>query len=355
MREYFISFDVHCAFTEVAVVTARGERVARGRCATKIPDLTAMIQGVPRRRYLTFEEGPMAGWLYRHLREEVDELVVCEPRRNHLVAKDSDKDDAIDAEKLAHLFRGGYLKKVHQAEELDRALFKQHVGLYHDRVRRRVSEANVIMAQLRRHGVFVRESRFGDGDGRRGLLARLPESGALRANLELLWQGYDRLLEQEDQMRRRLVQLARKYEPLRRFVEVPGVAWVRAATFFAYVDTPARFSSKSALWRYTGIGLERSHSGQGPVRVQVAQYAHRLLRGVLLGAAATAIRLPENPFHDQYVRWTQEQGISARNARRNVARSLAATLWGMWKNGTAYRPEWVAIGGKTAEAFAAVG
>jgi transposase len=210
------------------------------------------------------------------------------------------------------------------------------------------------MAQLRRHGVFVRESRFGDQDGRDSLLARLPEDRALRADLELLWQGYDLLLEQEDQLRRRLVHLAREQEPIRRFVEVPGMAWVRAATFFAYVDTPARFSSKSALWRYTGIGLERCHSGQGPMRVQVAQSAHRLLRGVLLGAATRVIRLPENPFRDQYVRWTQEEGISARNARRNVARSLAATLWGMWKNGTAYRPEWVAVGGKTAEAFAAV-
>jgi hypothetical protein len=26
---------------------------------------------------------------------------------------------------------------------------------------------------------------------------------------------------------------------------------------------------------------------------------------------------------------------------RNTARSLAVTLWGMWKNGSAYHPAWV--------------
>ena len=42
----------------------------------------------------------MAGWLYRHLESRVDKLIVCDARRNHLVAKDSDKDDPIDAERL---------------------------------------------------------------------------------------------------------------------------------------------------------------------------------------------------------------------------------------------------------------
>jgi hypothetical protein len=55
-------------------------------------------------------------------------LVVCEPRRNPLIAKDSDKDDPIDAEKLALLYRGGYLKPVHHPESLDRAIFKRHVA-----------------------------------------------------------------------------------------------------------------------------------------------------------------------------------------------------------------------------------
>jgi len=66
------------------------------------------------------------------------------------------------------------------------------------------------------------------------------------------------------------------------------------------------------------------------------------LKYTILGAAMSAVTSGKNPFADQHERWTR-QGISPRNARRNVARSLAATLWGMWKTGSVYRPEWVGV------------
>jgi transposase len=123
------------------------------------------VESVRRPRRLTFEEGPLADWLARNLTAHVDELVVCDPRRNHLIAKDSDKDDALDAEKLAHLFRGGYLKQVHQPQSLDRSLLKQHVNFYHDLVRNRVRQGHQLTAQLRRHGVFVAIAELEDPDG----------------------------------------------------------------------------------------------------------------------------------------------------------------------------------------------
>jgi len=352
MKTNHIAFDVHCAFTEMVVVGSSGRVLKRQRLATKIPDLVAALEDVRRPRWLTFEEGPIAGWLYRHLESRVEKLVVCDARRNHLIAKDSDKDDPIDAEKLAQLLRGGYLKPVHQAESLERAIFKQHVGLYHDSVRDRVRMSNLILAQLRRFGVFSSEQEMADHDNRPSLLRELPANRLLRDDIELLWLSYDTHVEQADLTRTWLEREAKRVPVIRQFAEVPGIRWIRAATFFAYVDTPWRFRNKQALWKYTGIGLERSHSGSGSTKLCVAQYANRRLRCVLLGAAQKAIAVHNNPFYDQYQRWTQEEGIAARNARRNVARSLAATLWGMWKNGSQYRPQLVAAGGKIADTLA---
>ena len=89
-REYFIGLDTHGSFCEMAAVTALGNLVRRGRCATSIAALRAMIEKVPRPRHLTFEEGPLANWLYRNLKDQVDQLTVAEPRRNRLIAKDGD-------------------------------------------------------------------------------------------------------------------------------------------------------------------------------------------------------------------------------------------------------------------------
>ena len=341
---HYIGGDTHGKETELAVVTASGRLTQQARCPTTIPALAEFLRTVPRPRYLAIEEGPMADWLYRNLLPFLDGMTVCDPRRNSLIAKEGDHDDPIDAPKLAQLLRGGYVKAVHHPESFERSVFKHHVGLYHDRVGHRVEEANRIIAYVRRYGRVVRESAFSDPADRKELLDHLPNHGIVRSDLMVLWSGYDAAAKQEAALRKRLIRLARCEEPIRRFVQVPVVKWIRAATFFVYIDTPWRFKSPSALWRYMGIGLERWHSGDGPMRVRVppSVAVNRPLKDMILGAAKSAIAAGGNPFADQHTRWI-DQGVSPRNARRNVARSLAAVMWGMWKNGNVYRPERVGV------------
>jgi transposase len=336
----WIGLDVHCSFCELAVIDGQACLLERGRCATNIPAIVAAITPTPRPRRLVFEEGPLADWLLRNLRPHADEVLVCEPRRNRLIAQDGDKDDPLDAERLARLGHGGYVKAVHHPETFERAMFKQHVALYHDRVRHRVSESHRLCSLLRRHGVMARERDIASRAELDQVLTQLPDDTVLRADVELLWQAHDGAQNQEDQARKRLVQLARDDGAARRFEALPGVGWVRAATLVAFLDTPWRFASKQALWRYLGIGLERRRSGNGFERLRVPLRVNKLLKATILGAARSAIIQKENPFADQYHRGV-ERGLSARLARRNAARSLAAVLWGMWKSGNVYRPEWV--------------
>jgi transposase len=340
-RRHFIGLDAHCQSCDLAVVNASGELLRRLTCRTTIPNLVEFLNEVPRPRCLTFEESGMAGWLARNLREHVDELLVCEPRRNKLIAHDGDKADDIDAEKLAQLLRGGYLKEVHHADSLERAAFKQLVLLHHDRVRARVREANRALAYVRGHGIFVRESAWTGAEKRAAVYEQLPDNDIVREGLRVLLQSYDLLSAQEDEVKRRLERRARQEEVIKRWYELPGIGWIRAATLFVGLDTPWRFASKEALWRYLGIGLERRGSG-GSMHVRVAQNANRLLKSAILGAAKSAAALDDNPFADQYRRWL-ENGLNPMNARRNVARSQAAVMWGMWKNGGVYRPEWVGV------------
>lgn len=347
-RFHFIGVDVHCAFCVLAAVDSAGRVTHRARCATRIPALLTEIEKVPRPRWLTIEEGPLADWLWRNIRSDVEEMVVSNPRHNRLIAEEGDKDDPLDAEKLAQLLRGGYLKPVHHSDSLARAILKQHVALYHDRVRHRVSEGLRITWLLRRYGIMARERHFVDRDDRPALLARLPASHVLVADLRWLWKGYDVALAQERWFRRQLVELAQKEEAVRRFSELPGIAWVRGVTLFVWLDTPWRFRNKSALWKYLGVGLERHRSGRGSERLRVPM-VNRHLKNAILGAAKAAVAQGDNPFAAQYRRWT-DNGLSPRLARRNVARSLAATLWGLWKNGSVYRPEWVGLAGAAVNA-----
>lgn len=338
MKSYVISLDVHCQTTEVTVFTPSGRIRHRDRVATCIPELRALIEAVPRPRHVVMEEGSLADWLIRNLSADADAVISCDPRRNALIAKESDKDDPIDSEKLGRLYQGGFVRKVHHAETAERAAFKEPAGLYHDRVRNRVRQANRIIGQFRRHGVMVRESIFADPAERQRVLEPLPKRAMLQIQFHVLWHGYDAAVEQETVLRRRLVQAARQESQIRRFCDLPGVKWIRAATIYAYLDTPFRFKRKSSLWKYMGIGLQRRHSGQGPVQVGVPFAVNRTLKNAILGAAMSAVAARSNPFADQYERWIHG-GLTPRIARRNVARSLATTMWGMWKNRSVYRPE----------------
>jgi len=339
---YFIGVDCHCQFCEIAVVDAAGKVVRRDRRDTAIPALLELLEAVPKPRSLVIEEGPLAGWLWRNLRPAVEDMVVSEPRRNRLIAQDGDKDDDLDAEKLAQLLRGGFVKPVHQVASLERAVFKQQVALYHHRVRQRVREGLRLTSLFRQHGVMIREKDYAAAAGRPDLLARLPADQTLRDLVTLLWPAYDDLVAREEEWRRRLIAAAKGQEVVQRFQALPGVGPIRAATLYAYLDTPWRFRSKAALWKYLGVGLQRRRSGNGPEYLGVPAQAHRLLKGTILGAARSAVASGNNPFADLYGRWL-EHGLSSKLARRNVARAQAATLWGMWKNGSAYRPEWVGV------------
>ena len=106
-RKHIIALDTHCTSTEIGVMTASGRMVQRRRCPTKLSSLVEAIEAVPGTREVVLEEGPLADWILRGLTGHAERVTVCNPRRNHLIAKESDKSDAIDVEKLAHLYRGG--------------------------------------------------------------------------------------------------------------------------------------------------------------------------------------------------------------------------------------------------------
>jgi len=132
-----------------------------------------------------------------------------------------------------------------------------------------------------------------------------------------------------------VVRMAKNQEVVVRWEAIPGIGWIRGMTLWAYLDTPWRFRNKQALWKYMGIGLVRERSGEGWGRVHVPLGCNRLLKGTIVGAAETVLMQKKGEFYIRYERW-RDSGFSFKNARRNVARDIACTVWAMWKNGRAY-------------------
>lgn len=342
MATYYIGADVHSNSTELAI-EQRGKIVARYSVPTTIPAISTVLNSLQGKKILAMEEGPMAGWLYRNLHEKVEEFIVSEPRRNKLITCEGDKDDKIDAGKLAVLLRGKFLKAVHHKDDNDRAYLKHWVNLYHDRVRDAVRYINKIRACCRMHGVSTPRKVIHSNTHLHNWFSGIDNS-VLQAQLQMLWMGYEATKEQVGIARKQLTSLAHKHLIIKHWCRLPGIGLIRAATIFAYLDTPWRFKKKSKLRKYCGVGLERTTSGTDkkgrikPTRLRLPSAVNRRLKDAVLGAATSAIGHGDNVFKDYYRRMLSN-GITPANARHSVARKMVSVMSGMWKTDSVYDPK----------------
>ena len=113
--EKYIGLDVHQATIVVAVMDSTGKLVMESILETEAATILQFFAGLRGTLSVTFEEGTWSAWLYDLLNPHVDQLVVCNPRKNALL-KDGNKSDRIDARKLAELLRGNQLKSVYHGE-----------------------------------------------------------------------------------------------------------------------------------------------------------------------------------------------------------------------------------------------
>jgi hypothetical protein len=103
---------------------------------------------------VTLEEGPLAFWMARVLKEIDDQIVVCDPREKYLVSRSARKDDQADARALARLLRLGELKEVYQPENDRRTLFNQAANHYTNLRDQQRALKQKIKARLKRWGLW---------------------------------------------------------------------------------------------------------------------------------------------------------------------------------------------------------
>jgi transposase len=111
----YIGLDVHKEAITIAVRNGSGKVIMESIVETKASSLLQFLGGLRGELHVTLEEGTWAAWLYGVLEPHVHKVVVCNPRRNHLL-KEGDKNDKVDPRKLLDLLRTGMLKPVYHKD-----------------------------------------------------------------------------------------------------------------------------------------------------------------------------------------------------------------------------------------------
>src|SRR5712691_2421578 len=113
--EKYIGLDVHQATISAAVLDSTGKLVMESILETKAATILQFVHGLRGSLHMAFEEGTCAAWLHDLLKPHVTKVLVCDPRKNALL-KAGNKNDRIDARKLAELLYLNKLSPVYHGE-----------------------------------------------------------------------------------------------------------------------------------------------------------------------------------------------------------------------------------------------
>src|SRR6266699_4271786 len=255
----YIGLDVHQATISVAVLDWTGHLVMELILETKAEVILQFIRGLRGSLHVTFEEGTCAAWLHDLLKPHVTEVLVCDPRKNALL-KAGNKNDRIDARKLADLLRNGVLSAVYHGENgigTLKELARSYLALTRDTTR----VMNRLKAVYRSWAIPCAGQRVYAPRYRSEWLAKISEAGVHR-RAEIYYQQLDALRSLRQQVRRDLLAEGRKHSAMNLLRQIPSIGPIRAALLNALMQTPHRFRTKRQLWAYSGLALKTSTSGE---------------------------------------------------------------------------------------------
>ena len=337
----YIGMDVHQATISVAVLDSAGKLTMECILETKASMILQFMKGLDGSLFVTFEEGSCAAWLHDLLKPHVTKVLVCDPRKNALL-KDGNKNDRIDARKLAKLLRNNLLSPVYHGENGVRTL-KELARSYLTITKDLTRVMNRIKALYRSWAIPCGGRTVYAPRHRSEWLAKIREPG-VRLRAERLYQQLDALEPLRRQARHDLLAESRKHSAVKLLRQIPSIGPIRAALLVALIQTPHRFRGKRPLWAYSGFAVQTHDSGEYRyVKGKLRRNRERVtVRGLadnhnhdlkyLFKSAAISASVRPGPFYDFYVALLAK-GMRPTMARLTLARKIAAITLTMWKKG----------------------
>ncbi|MDQ3280172.1 MAG: transposase [Acidobacteriota bacterium] len=337
----YAGLDVHDRTVVVHIVDGAGTTLHTAIVPTELARIRAALRCVRGPLTVAFEEGALASWLCAGLRRHVADVVVCDPRRNRLLMHGS-RSDRTDAARIAEFLRLGAVRSIYHgdsASERLRTLAHHYNALTGDVIRAKLR----LRAVFRSRAIPTGGTAFFHQRNRAKYLHALRSRPAEYLRAGALFRQLDFTAQEQSYAREALLAEAAASPAFVLLQSFPCVGPVRAAVFIAIVGTPDRFANRRRFWKYAGLSVRHSASGEhmldadglhkveSKVRTRgLDRRCNYLLKRVLRDVAAgvLASRGCLRMFYERLV----GSGKSPTNARITVARKVAATLLAVWRS-----------------------
>lgn len=329
-QSIFVGLDLGSNRCQQIVINSDGSFVSSRSIPTSEFHLRSAFSGLGTQACVHLEAGELAPWVYSIISPLVAQVVVSHPRSMAWIGKDSIKDDAIDARKLADLLRLNQTHPVYYEKLESRRHFKHLVTHYeqlaHDQARLKAK----IKARLRTLGIIRQDSHLFSSSGQSELLDSIKQT-TLKMMMTQSFAVLNQMLETQNSARVSMIDFSSQFEEVRLLQTAPGVGIITACKFVAYLQTPKRFSNKRQLWRYCRLGITRRESNGKRLSYP------RLDRsgvGSLKDVSRKIFEAARRTKKDNLFKRFYEQSLAATNnkvhARLSTQRKILATLRAMW-------------------------
>ncbi len=323
--KYHIGLDTHSTNSTFAVMDNRGKVLRIATVATSERELLGFVRSLRGTKALTFEETMLSQWLYVLLKDEVDMLVVCDPKPNKRAGPKTDKIDALE---LADLLRVGRLKPVFHTSD-ERAELRTLVSGYSDLVQEIVRTKNRYSALFRQSALRIGGPKAYEDAELVQVLPTRTQKFVARPLLEQI-----AVLERHKKdYHKKFERNLKHYREMRLINGIPGFGPVFTNQVTGIVVSPWRFANKYKFFSYAMLVKHRQMS-DGVSYGSRKAFGNVQLKSIFKMAAKIVIH-SDNAFGRKYERMLA-QGSTEKAARNAVARSLAATVLGVWKSGKKY-------------------
>jgi len=331
--EFYVGMDVSLKETSICVVDDDGKIQCEGTVISEPAAIAGFIkENADGAKRIGLETGPTTTWLWHELRA-LDLPVICIDARHAkaVLSMQINKSDRNDGVGLARIMQCGWYKEV-QVKSVTcheiRAVLNSRAQLV--KIKRDLE--NQIRGLLKNLGLRI---------GKAGGNVFSHRVAELVADQSLLQQAVRPLLAVRESVRReiadlhrKLLDLAREDEDVRRSMTVPGIGPITALAFHAAIDDPSRFQRSRSVGAYVGLTPRRYASGEVDWSGRISKCGDRMVRTYLFEAAG--VLLTRVHKWCKLKAWGHRlwKRIGFKKAKIAVARRLAVILHRMWRDRT---------------------
>ena len=131
-------------------------------------------------------------------------------------------------------------------------------------------------------------------------------------------------------------------ETARRLRTIPGVGPAIAATLMAEIGDIGRFEDFDQLLAYAGVHPAERSSGRKGASPETAWHMSKAGNAHLRAAAyrMAVVGVQHNPVIRTHYARKRAAGKSKMNALGHCMRKALSIVWGVWRNGTPFDPNW---------------